>query len=116
MTPIASPRAFHLPSVPVDPRLLACRERLLADPEFAAGFQALDRPAALLNTCHQVVLANDRLCRWLEMDSDRDLVGAVPGDLTPCPGCPDLLVRTRFQEHQGQGFILLTIDCMPAPT
>ena len=110
-----SNKLFARPSHPADPDLLTSREILRADAEFMAELEATDFPAAVLSTCHRLVVANSELCRWLEVVSDEELVGAVPGDLTPCPGCPDLLARTRFVEAHNRGFFILTIHPMPQP-
>ncbi len=72
--------------------------------------QNLEDPAAVMTTQHQVVLANNHLTRWLEMDNDMELVGAIPGDMTPCPGGPDLLASTRYIEIKGFGFFILTVE------
>jgi PAS domain-containing protein len=115
MTPQAASKAFRIPARPIDPEVAASREVLLADARFMAEIQDSEHPTAVLSTCHRLVLANDELCRWLEVACDDELVGAVPGDLTPCPGCPDLLARTRFVEAHGHGFFILTIHPVPQP-
>lgn len=109
MTISAMPVLFRPPTRPAQPELTALRVLLLDDAPFLAGFREITQPAAVLSTCHQLVLANDRLLAWLEVDSDENLVGAFPADLQLLPGSPDLVARTRFVECRGRGFFILTI-------
>ena len=94
---------------PVDQHLLDCRQILLENKKFLKIFQAIDQPAAVLTTTHQVVMANTLLTAWVGKSTDEDLLGCIPGDLCPTPGCPDLLARTRYIEVRGNGFFILTV-------
>lgn len=110
MTPCANSTLFLPLSGPAHPELATGRSLLLADADFMARFRGIDQPAAVLSTCHQLVLANAQLVGWLGAESEESLVGSIPGDLQPQPGSPDLLAQTCFVECQGRGFFILTIQ------
>lgn len=110
MSPLVAQEIFLTTDQPVEPTILQYREMLKSNRKFMKIIQGMDHPAAVMTTQHQVVLANDHLTQWLDMSNDMELVGAVPGDMTPCPGCPDLMASTRYVEVKGFGFFILTVE------
>ncbi len=89
--------------------LVASREMLLASPGFRHFFESIPQPTALLSTGFQLILGNRSLLDLLNIASDKEMLGAIPGDLTPRPGQPDRVASTQYLEIHGKGFFLLSL-------
>lgn len=108
---LSCPGPLLTAAYPIDENLLAERHMLLGNATFMKLLNSSDLASVVLSAGHQVVLANQAMLRRLGQASDASLIGSVPGDLFPCPGCSDLKARTRNIEVQGRAFFIMSLEC-----